>query len=235
LSNLFGVSYDNAVEGPMHNSYLRLQPDAQTKQFHPVLKSLENAYRIINTIHSVKVTPAPGTNFPSPVTLIPTYPDLPMEDVYPRIPQTNIRELYLNETGKGRVAYIPGDIDRTYWQLMVSDYGTLLRNTIRWALNEESIVTVAGPGVIDVAVWQQKNSMTVHLVNLTNPMMMRGTFREFFPVAADINIQIPQNKKVGSVRLLMAGSSPSFENTKGNVKLHVPKISDHEIVAIDFV
>jgi hypothetical protein len=235
LSDLFGVSYDNAVEGPMHNSYLRLQPGAETKKFHPVLKGLQDAYRIINTIHAVKVVPASNNNFPNPVTLIPTYPDLPMEDVYPRIPQTDIREIYLREIGKGRVAYVPGDLDRTYWQLLVFDHGRLLRNTIRWALNEEPIVDIDAPGIMDVTVWQQKSSMTVHLVNLTNPMMMRGTFREFFPVAADVSIQIPQNKKVGSVRLLMAGSSPSFENKSGNIRLHVPKISDHEIVAIDFV
>ena len=235
LSDLFGVSYDNGVEGPMRNSYLRLQPDAQTKQFHPVLKGLEDAYRIINTIHEVKVVPAPGANFPGPVTLIPTYPDLPMEDVYPRIPQTDTRELYLKEEGKGRIAYFPGDIDRSYWQLMSSDHGRLLRNTIRWALNEEPVADVKGPGIMDVAVWRQKNSMTVHLVNLTNPMMMKGSFRELLPVAADVSVQIPGNKKVSGVHLLMAGTSPAFENNNGKIKLHVPKILDHEIVAIDSV
>ena len=41
--------------------------------------------------------------------------------------------------------------------------------------------TVDGPGVLDVTVWKQKNSMTVHMVNLTNPMMMRPSFREMIP------------------------------------------------------
>ena len=79
---LFGISFDQAVEGPMQNSYLRLEKRSFNQQFHPVLKELEDAYRIINTIYRVKVTPQ--TEFPEPVTLIPTYPDLPMEDVYPR-------------------------------------------------------------------------------------------------------------------------------------------------------
>ena len=51
LADLFGVSYDKNVEGPMQNSYLRLKKDASTDQFHPVLKDLEDAYRIINTIY----------------------------------------------------------------------------------------------------------------------------------------------------------------------------------------
>ena len=231
LADLFGVSYDKSVEGPMQNSYLRLKKDPATNQFHPVLKDLEDAYRIINTINSVKVIPR--SSFTSPVTLIPTYPDLPMEDVYPRVPETDIRELYLRDVGNGRIAYFPGDIDRSFWQIMGADHGKLLRNTIRWALKEEPIVEVKGPGVIDVTLWRQENSMTVHLVNLTNPMMMKGPFRELIPVAAQVSIKIPQGTKVDEVNLLVGGEKPSFEIREDKVILTVPLIYDHEIIGID--
>ena len=33
---------------------------------------------------------------------------------------------------------------------------------------------------LDVTVWRQENSATLHLVNLTNPMAMRGFVREPF-------------------------------------------------------
>ncbi|MEP7111357.1 MAG: alpha-amylase family protein, partial [Ferruginibacter sp.] len=194
LADIFGVSYNNKVEGPMRNSYLRLKSDPVTKQFHPVLKGMEDAYRIINTIYKVDVTSM--AVFPSPVTLVPTYPDLPMEDVYPRIADTDTREIYLREPGKGRVVYFPGDIDRTFWQLMNTDHGKLLSNAISWALNEEPVVSVKGPGVIDIAIWRQENSMTVHLVNLNNPMMMKGPFRELIPIEAQVSIKIPGNKKI---------------------------------------
>ena len=231
MADLFGVSYDKNVEGPMQNSYLRLKKDPVTNQFHPVLKDLEDAYRIINSIYRVKVTAR--SSFPSPVTLIPTYPDLPMEDVYPRIPETDIRELYLRDTGKGRIAYFPGDIDRSFWQIMSADHGKLLRNTIRWALNEEPIVEVTGPGVVDVTVWRQESSMTVHLVNLTNPMMMKGPFRELIPVALQLSIKIPQGTKPKGVHLLISAQIPSFELEEDKVILTVPQIFDHEIIGID--
>jgi hypothetical protein len=234
LSELFNVSYGNAVEGPMRNSYLRLKSDPATKQFHPILEGMEDAHRIINTIHCVKVQPEGNANFPAPVTLIPTYPDLPMEDVYPRVPDTDTREIYLRKIGKGRVAYIPGDLDRSFWQLLNTDHGRLLRNTIRWALNEKPIVEIKAAGVIDVAVWEQKSSMTVHLVNLTNPMMMKGPFRELYPVDAQVSIRIPHNKKVAGVRLLMMDIKPAFVNKEGVITLEVNKILDHEIVAVDF-
>lgn len=232
LADLFGVAYSQGVEGPLQNSYLRLKPDAATKKFHPVLTELEDAYRIINGTHRVKVT-AKGS-FPSPVTLVPTYPDLPMEDVYPRSEDTDIRELYLRDVGKGRVAYFPGDLDRTFWQIMSSDHGKLLRNTIRWALNEEPIISVKSPGVIDVTTWRQAKSMTVHLVNLTNPMMMKGPFRELIPVDVEVLIRIPSSMKVTGVKLLLRGTKIDYKINNEQISLAIPRIEDHEIVGVDF-
>lgn len=231
LKDLFGISYDGSVEGPMQNSYLRLKSDPATKLFHPVLKDLEDAYRIINTIYMVNVVPA--AEFPLPVTLIPTYPDLPMEDVYPRLPETDIRELYLRESGKGRIAYFPGDIDRSFWQIMSADHGKLFRNTILWALNEDAVVEVNGPGIIDVTVWRQKDSMTVHLVNLTNPMMMKGPFRELIPVDTEVSIKIPEGSEVRGVILLVKDQKPEYKINAGRLNLAVPQIPDYEIIALD--
>jgi hypothetical protein len=231
LADVLGVSYAHHVEGPMQNSYLRLKSNPGTDEFHPVLKDLENAYRIINTIHMVKVNPETG--FASPVTLIPTYPDLPMEHVYPREPETNIRGLYLTEKGKSRIAYFPGDIDRTFWQIMCADHLKLLRNTILWALNEEPVIEVKGPGVMDVTVWQQERSMTVHLVNLTNPMMAKGPFREFIPVHAEIKMKIPPGTKVEDIHYLVSREIPTFKIEENTVFLKVSAIKDHEIIGFD--
>ena len=232
LASLFGVSFDQKVEGPMRNSYLQLRNDPANSQTREILKGLDDTPRIVNSIYKVDVKPT--TTFPSPITLIPTYPDLPMEDVYPRVAETDTRELYLRQIGKGRVAYIPGDLDRSFWQLMGVDHGQLLSNVINWALDEEPIVTVAGPGFIDITVWRQATSMTVHLVNLTNPMMMKGPFRELIPIDTQVTIRIPTSAKVTGVKLLMSGQSLKFDNKGGMITVGVPKILDHEIVALDF-
>jgi hypothetical protein len=232
LAEPFGVSCNDRVEGPMKNSYLRLKPDAKTGRFHEVLDGLEDVYRIINGIWRLDVTPR--LDLPSPVTLIPSYPDLPMEHVYPRQPETDIRELYLREIGKSRIAYVPWDIDRTFWEIMNVDHGRLLRNVIRWAMNETPPVEVAGPGILDVAVWRQKQSMTVHLVNLTNPMMMKGPFRELVPVGEQkVRVQVPEGTKVKKVRLLVSDETPGYESSECVVSLRVPSILDHEVVALD--
>ncbi|HEY4326498.1 MAG TPA: alpha-amylase family protein [Mucilaginibacter sp.] len=232
LADLFGVSYDQGVEGPMQNSYLRLKSDAVTGKFHPVLEGLEDANRIINGIFRIKVNPG-SAGFPSPVTLVPSYPDLPMEDVYTRQPDTDIRELYLRTAGNGRVAYFPWDIDRSFWQYMAPDHGKLLNNAIRWALNEDPVVAVKAPGLVETTVWRQTASMTVHLVNLTNPMMMKGPFREFIPVDAEVSIKIPENKKVTAVQLPVSERKPDYTIKDGRIILTVRQIMDHEIIGVD--
>lgn len=232
LKELFGVSYANNVEGPMKNSYLKFNSEPGSSAYHEVLDGLADAFRIINGVWRLDVTP--NMDFPSPITLIPTYPDLPMEHVYPREPDTDIRELYLREAGKGRVAYIPWDIDRTFWNILNVDHGKLLKNLFKWALNDPLPVDVKGNGVLDVTVWQQEGSMTVHLVNFTNPMMMKGPIRELLPVGAqEVSVKIPAGARVQGVNLLVSGEIPSYDQSDGELKLTVPLILDHEVVAVD--
>jgi len=118
---------------------------------------------------------------------------------------------------------------------MCADHGKLLKNTFRWALNEEPMVDVRGPGVLDVTTWRQEHSITIHLVNLTNPMMMKGPFRELIPVNADVSIKMPMASKVGGVHLLVSGQEPVIETNGDRVKLKVPQIYDHEIIGIDLM
>ena len=231
LSDVFGVSFAGRIDGPMQNSYLSLDNDANGKR-HSILEGLEGTSRIINGVFRLDVKPQ--IPFPSPLTLIPTYPDLPMEDVYPRVPHTDTRELYLRDLGRARVAYIPWDIDRTFWDVMCIDHGRLLHNAVTWALNEPPPVEVSGPGLLDVTTWRQRASMTVHLVNLTNPMMMKGPLREFIPVGPQrIRVRLPEGARAKGVRLLRAGTSPRMDEAGGVLTVTVPVVTDHEVVAID--
>jgi hypothetical protein len=229
LSDLFGATYAGGLDARMMNSYLRIESPR-----HPLVKGLENVDRIINGVARVHTRPAPEYRNP-PLTLIPSYPDLPMEEVFPRVEKTDQPEAYARETGGGRVVYFPGDIDRTFWEVLCVDHGKLLRNAVDWAANEPRPVTVTGPGVLDVTVWRQKDSMTVHLVNLTNPMMMKGPLREFLPLGAqEVAVRLPAGKKARTVKLLVAGGSPRMRESAGEVRLAVPSIVDHEVVAVEF-
>jgi hypothetical protein len=216
----------------MQNSYLSLDADPATGRRHPILDGLEDAPRIVNGVFRLLVRPTQP--FPSPLTLIPSYPDLPMEDVYPRVARTDTRELYLRDLGKSRVVYVPWDIDRTFWDVLCVDHLRLLRNAISWAANEPPPVSVEGPGVIDVTVWRQRDSMTVHLVNMTNPMMMKGPLREAIPVGPlKVRIRLPARTQARKVQLLTAGTTVRVNATGGAVDVVVPSVEVHEVIAVD--
>ena len=141
LADLFGVETDGRIEGPMKNAYLNLEHASDP---HPILAGLENAQRLIHGVHRLDVRPTTAFADP-PVTLVPAYPDLPMEEVYPRQPRTDIPEVYLREIGDSRIVYFPWDIDRTYWEVLNVDHGILLANAVTWATNEAPPVTVEAP------------------------------------------------------------------------------------------
>jgi hypothetical protein len=84
-------------------------------------------------------------------------------------------------------------------------------------------------------MWRQKDSVTVHLVNPTNPMMMKGPLREFIPTPPQqVAITLPQGRQARQVHLLVSGQTPRVTETNGTIGLTVQSILDHEVIAIDF-
>ncbi len=241
LADLFAVNWAGRGQGPMLNSYLRLEHEAAPH--HPLFKGLEDAPRIINGVWRLEVDPR-ETFSQTPITLIPSYPDLPMEKVYPRQPHTNISGVYLRElssegttsAGKsgGRVAYFPWDIDRTFWEVLCTDHFKLLRNTVEWATNKEQMIQVTGPGLLDVTAWHDQNAIVIHLVNLTNPMTMKGPYREFSPVGGQsLKIRLPQALTAKKVHCLVSEADPHVQHSASELIITVPSVTDHEVVAID--
>lgn len=230
LADVFGVAFDGGSEGPMRNAYLSLEHATQ----HPLLDGFPpDTTRIVHGSHRVRVTPQ--DSFPvKPLTLIPAYPDLPMEEVYARQPRTDVAEVYVRQFGRGRVIYFPWDIDRVFWEVLCVDHGRLLANAVRWAGRDPSPVQMSGRGLVDLAVWRQRSSLTVHLVNLTNPMSMRGPYRELIPVPEqEVRLTLPAGAMVRKVHLLTAGRTPAHELAPGLLTVRVPSFELHEVVAVD--
>ena len=85
-----------------------------------------------------------------------------------------------------------------------------------------------------MTVWRQRESMTVHLVNLSNPMMMRGPLREVIPVGPErVGIRLPAGTRARKVQLLTAGTSPRVEEAGGVLTVTVPSVDVHEVIAVD--
>ena len=144
--------------------------------------------------------------------------------------------MYAREHGKGRVVYFPFDVDRTFWEILANDHGTLLKNAVAWTSRGEQPLSVTGKGLIDVSLWRQKSSMTAHLVNLTNPMAMKGPVREIIPSPPQhVRIRVPKGSQVKAVRFLVNQGVPRYRTVNGFLEVEVPPIELNEAVAVDLV
>jgi hypothetical protein len=227
LADLFGCDYvktDNGVK----NSYLT------PRHPHMLTKGLEDAPRIIAATQQITVRPHDSGK--QPLTLVPSYPDLPMERVYTMVEQTDTPMVFCRQIAKGRVVYFPMDLDRTFWEVLAADHMLLLKNAVEWAADEPSPMTVKGPGLVDVSCWRQKNSLAAHVVNMNNPMMMKGPYREMIPAGPyTVSLRIPPGAKVGTVKLLEGGAVPKTSRDGNWLVVEVPRIRLHEVVAVDLV
>ena len=205
--------------------------------YHPLVRGLEDTTtRIINGVNWVHVKATVAPQRYSPLTLVPQYPDLPMEEVYTTAAHTDIPGVYVRESGKGRVVYLPFDIDRTFWEVLANDHGTVMKNAVAWAFKGEQPLTVLGRGMVDVSLWEQKGSVTAHLVNLTNPMTMKGPVRELVPSPPQkVRVRVPKGKTVKEVKFLVSAVAARSSVANGVVEVEVPPFELNEVVVVDWV
>ena len=128
LADLFGVQF----RGPDRRADAQRVSAARARPREGQRAArADSRTRRASSTASTGSTSTPTAAFgPAPLTLIPSYPDLPMEKVYPRVPRTDVAQVFLREVGRGRVVYFPWDIDRTFWEVLAADHGTLLRNAV---------------------------------------------------------------------------------------------------------
>lgn len=225
LADPFGCSYAGTTIPRQQNAYI----DIRDRQ-HPLLEGLRDAGRFIHGVRRVEIRPH-SDELP-PLTTMPSYPDLPMEEVYVRQPPTTIPAVLCRQHGKGRVVYFPWDIDRTFWEVLSPDHGRLFANAVRWALNEDPVLVLEGPGLVDVALWRQASSLTVHLVNLTNPYALKGPIREHIPLPPQ-RLRLRCEQRPSRARWLWQDRQARFEFRNGWLETQTPPVALYDVLALD--
>lgn len=229
LADLFGVSLAGDARGPLQNTYMAVDNDGG----HPMTKYYGTAKRILGgTYHlPVKVT----GNAEVPFKFFPDFPDLPMEEVYPREPANSPAVVTRELPGGGRVVFFPFNIGEIFWDMLQPDHGALIEGAVRWALDGAPEIEVTGKGVVDVAVRKGEGVTTVHMMNLTNPMMMKGPQREFLPCPPQtVSVALPKDQKVTNVKLLVAGTDAQTRVEGNCLLIDVPPFESEEVVRIEF-
>jgi hypothetical protein len=226
LADLFGATPTGEVVGPAANSYMRIERP------HPAVGGFEGT----------ALLPGPESRLPIRVrdagrtvlTVVPSYPAFPPEMVFPRTPHTDEPAVVFRENGRSRVAYFPGDVDRTFWRSGNPDLGQLLANTVRWLRGDAPRpVTIEGDGIVEAFAWETEPGHALHILNYTNPNMTRPFVRRFYPIGPlRVAFEVPAGRHVTRVEALRAGAPLPFKQEGRMVRFEVPTVADYEVVAL---
>jgi hypothetical protein len=226
LRDLFGVSVAGEVIGPFNDSYMRMEKP------HPVFEGFTGT----------KILPGPEFRVPVShqssdarvLSVIPHYPAFPPEMVYPRVRQTEEPAGVFRQQGDSRIVYFPGDISRSYWRSGNPDLSRLLINSVQWILKGQPMpASVEGNGLLETFAWETEAGLALHILNYTNPNAMRPFVSQLYPVGPlQAQVQIPNGKRVVSVKALRAQKDLPFKQLNGTIKFEVPSVLDYEVVAL---
>ena len=225
LGKLLGVTLTKPARGPVKNTYVAINGT------HPISAGFDGANRIMGGTKLLAVDCAADTG--QPFLFVPDFPDLPMEEVYPREDPRGGAVITREHASGGRTVHIPWNIGGILWEVMAGDHSRLIGNAVKWALGKQADVEITGQSVLDLSVREDEGGLAIVLNNLTNPMMMKGPIREVYPVGRhDISIAIPAGKQFGKAALLVGGGEPETHLDNGRLVVAVPSIATLEVVHV---
>ena len=223
LADILGVHTAGDVIGPHGNSYARIETR------HPVIDGFAGTALLPGAENRV---PIRTESSPLVLSVVPSYPAFPPEMVYPRSPHTSEPAAVFRETGKSRIAYFAGDIDRTCWRSGDDDLSHLLQSAVRWVSGTDPVVSVTGQGLMEVFAWQTEPGYALHLLNYTNPNATHGYIRSSYPLGPQqVRLRIG-GRTIRNVRALRSEVSLEFQQREGTVSFAVPRIADYEVVVL---
>ncbi|WP_293860873.1 family 10 glycosylhydrolase [uncultured Alsobacter sp.] len=223
LADVLGITFGSGPRGIVKNTYVALNGD------HPVSAGYDGANRIMGGTRLLAVEPAAGAS--QPFLYVPDFPDLPMEEVYPREAPRGAAVVARDTGHGGRSVYIPWNIGEIFWEVLAADHSRLIGNAVRWALGTPSRVTVEGPGIVDLSVREDAAGLAVSLMNLTNPMMLKGPAREVLPLPPQtVSVALPEGRSGAKARLLVADRDVPVEVAGGRATVKVPSVERVEVV-----
>lgn len=227
LADLLGYTVTSSSRGPVKNTYVALKGD------HPINQGYESAQRIIGGTHLLGVEAIASSE--QPFLYVPDFPDLPMEEVYPREEPRGAAVIARTHDGGGRTVYIPWNVGAIFWQVLAGDHARLIANAVDWARATRAEVEIQTRGVVDLALRKGVDTTVLLVSNITNPMMMKGPIREVFPIGpVTASIAIPNGRSVDQVRLGSSGENLPHKVSDGRVSVTLPELATLDAIQVDW-
>jgi hypothetical protein len=224
LADLLGISKAGDVIGTNGNAYY-----GRIERSHPILNGFSNTNWLPGAQNRVPLKPVVD-----PVlTVVPGFVNYPPELAYPPASHTDEPAVVLREVGPSRLAYFPGDIERTFWLTGHGDLMRLLHNTIRWITQDQTVVQVDGNGFLELFAWETPPGYAIHLLNYTNPNAHHGWLSTVYPLSQQtVTMILPSKVKVNSIELLRSERAIPFRLDGSVLRFTIPRVDDYEIAAV---
>jgi hypothetical protein len=224
LADLLGISKAGEAIGTNGNAYY-----GRIEREHPILDGFHDTNWLPGAQNRVPLKPVRD----AVLTVVPGFVRYPPELAYPSPSHTDEPGVVLGENGASRVAYFPGDIERTYWLTGHGDLLRLLHNTIRWITRDERVVSVEGDGFVELFAWETNPGYAVHVLNYTSPNAHHGWMQSVYPLGPQtVSLRLPPGVKVRSVELLCAEKTEPFHVKDQLLRFTIPSVGDYEVAAV---
>lgn len=255
LADIFGSHYineqnitpaENKLAGNVYHTYLRLLPelraqvDGPKNGSEPAVKGAR--HKILEGFEETDIIPFGGqlrnikvdNDTEVLLTYVPQFPVYPPETAWMREPVTNIPGLVTRATGKGgKIIFVPADVDKQYAINNHPDHANLIKNITNWVLGDDIPLRVNGTGLIDVHLYQQKDRLVMHVVNLTSAATWRQPLEEFIAVGPfEFKVRLPEKMRGKNVQLKVSNEKIDTTVTKGWTAFTIKSLLDHELVII---
>jgi hypothetical protein len=227
LGDLFGVSRAGDAVGTNGNPYYSRIEAPQSA--HTILDGFSDTNWLAGAQNRVPLKPVVN-----PVlTMVPGFVRYPPELAYPPVSETDEPAVVLREEGASRLAWFAGDVERTYWLTGHGDLLRLIDNTIRWVTRDERMVSVAGPGFIELFCWETAPGYAVHLLNYSNANAFHGWMQAVEPLGPQhVSMKLMHGVRVRAVALLKSERDVPYHIDDGVLRFTVPSVGDYEIAAV---
>ena len=104
---------------------------------------------------------------------------------------------------------------------------------VNWVMAENSLLRIDGKGLIDAHLYQQKDRLIMHLVNLTSAATWRQPLEEFIAVGPfDVKLKLPKSIRGKNVVLKVSEQKISAGLSDGWIFFNIKSLLNHELVVI---
>jgi len=140
--------------------------------------------------------------------------------------------LIVGTYGRGRVAYLPIDLDRRYLDDPNPDQARLLGNLLRWCAGGNIPLEIEGPGYVGGYLYRKGGASILHLLNGSGVDNGEEMTDRTYPVGP-LRVRMRAPGSASQVRLLVTDRIAPATRTGDLLSFELPRLDDYEVIVAE--